>query len=76
MKSLNYLTRLLYLFEEYDSIDVLLWSLTSKRELTENLVFQLQPKLSFLIKPHHLSFPSHEFTLAIAWKRSQSKAFA
>jgi hypothetical protein len=73
-KNDNYLARILYLVEKYAlAEDILEWSLTDKFKLTENLVFQLYPRIPFLTKPHHLDFPSLDFTLAIAWKRSQSK---
>jgi hypothetical protein len=73
--NINYLARILCLTEKYElTEDILQWSLTDKFELTENLIFQLYPKIPFLIRSHHLDFPSLEFKLAIAWKRSQSKA--
>jgi hypothetical protein len=70
----SYLEKLLCAFKQSSSEEILLWSLTDKYELTENLVLQLYAEKSVLNKIHHMSFPSHEFVLAIAWKRSQSKA--
>jgi hypothetical protein len=70
----SYLEKLLHEFKQSSSTQILLWSLTNKYILTENLVFQLYSTKSVLNKIHHLSFPSHEFALAIAWKRSQSRA--
>jgi hypothetical protein len=52
--------------------EILSWSLTNKYKLTENLVFQLYSDLSYM-KFDNKIFPCHEFALAIAWKRSQSK---
>jgi hypothetical protein len=72
--NINYLTKLMYLFEESSSTDFLLWSLTNKYLLTENLAFQLRLKIPSLNRIYHRSFPSHSFAMAIAWKRSQSKA--
>ena len=70
-----YLERILGLIDKYDTAeDILTWSLTNKYQLTENLIFKIYPKIPLLTKPHHLNFPSLEFKLAIAWKRSQSKA--
>lgn len=70
----NYLERLLHVFKQSSATEILLWSLTDKYELTENLVFQIYSEKSVLTKIHQLCFPAHEFALAIAWKRSQSKA--
>jgi hypothetical protein len=69
----NYLERLLDEFKQ-SSTHILLWSKTDNHVLTENLAFQLYPEIHALNRIHQLSFPSHEFSLAIAWKRSQSKA--
>ena len=69
----SYLERLLCKFKQSSTTEILLWSLTGKHNLSENLVFQLYSEKSVLTKPHQLDFPSHKFTLAIAWKRSQSK---
>ncbi len=70
----SYLKGLLYAFKQSSTTEISLWSLTDKYELTENLIFQLYSEKYLLTKIHHLSFPTHEFVLAIAWKRSQSKA--
>lgn len=72
---ITYLTRLLdSLLENSYSTCFLIWSLTNKHELIENLVFQLHPKISSLSIVRRTNFPSYEFELAIAWKRSQSRA--
>lgn len=71
---INYLTRLLScLIEDSYSTCFLIWSLTSNHRITENLVFQLHPKISSLPIVRKIDFPSYEFELAIAWKRSQSR---
>jgi hypothetical protein len=72
--NINYLTQLLdLLLEDSYSTCFLIWSLTDKHKLTENLVFQLYPKISSWQIVRRTDFPSYEFGLAIAWKRSQSK---
>jgi hypothetical protein len=75
LNNIKYLTKVLnqLLFENYSSDNFLLWSLANKYELTENLVFQLHPGISDWRVLHRIDFPSYEFALAIAWKRSQSK---
>ena len=71
---IHYLTQLMnLLIEDSYARYFLIWSLTDKHELTENLVFQLYPKVSSWQIVHRTNFPSYEFELAIAWKRSQSK---
>jgi hypothetical protein len=72
-KNTNYLWKVLHLFEASSPIEILCWSLTNYHELIENLVFQLQSRNSSFNRIHHISFPSHAFALAIAWKRSQSR---
>lgn len=71
--NVNYLWKALCLFEESSPTEILCWSLTDYNELVENLVFQLQSRNSSFNRIHHISFPSHAFALAIAWKRSQSR---
>jgi hypothetical protein len=69
----NYLKEVLDIFKASSAREMLCWSLTENRELTESLVFQLYPEINSLCRIHHISFPSHSFALAIAWKRSQSQ---
>lgn len=71
-ENIDYLTSLMCSLEEWYPSEILFWSLTNKYRLTENIVFQLICNISSL-KVHAIDFPSSEFVLAIAWKRSQSK---
>ncbi len=69
----NYLKGILDIFKASSTRELLWWSLTKNRYLTESLVFQLYPEINSLNLIHHIDFPSHSFGLAIAWKRSQSQ---
>jgi hypothetical protein len=69
----NYLKGVLDIFKASSTREMLWWSLTANRYLTEKLVLQLYPEINSLCRVHHISFPSHLFALAIAWKRSQSQ---
>jgi hypothetical protein len=69
----NYLKEVLDIFKASSAREMLCWSLTGNHGLTESLVWQLYPEINSLCRIHHISFPSHSFALAIAWKRSQSQ---
>lgn len=74
-KNSIYLERLLYEFKRFRSSDtLLLWSITDNNMLTENLALQLYNEICMPNKSFDSFFPSHNFSLAIAWKRSQSKS--